>query len=199
MRGDSHVRCGGRAGETSRERSRNRAPVRPLPPGGIAGWDRPAGSVHAGLDNALPTWWPSSQPADIQAQLALIGMSNETSAKVWLYQDGDWRLADDPVHWNHDGADDVRAKYAEAGYSDLHGAPAAPFLLLGLNSEENTSSGAQLTLFVRHEHPQCLIDIEGQSGATRPVYAARLPDGLDLLARWAAIVSAAALTAVVGG
>jgi hypothetical protein len=93
----------------------------------------------------------------------------------------------------------VRAKYAEAGCSDLHGAPAAPFLVLGLNSEENTSSGAQLTLFVRHEHPQCLIEIEGQSGATRSMYAARLPDGLDLLARWSPIVSAAALTAVVGG
>ena len=29
MRGNALVRCGGRAGETGRERSRNRAPVRP--------------------------------------------------------------------------------------------------------------------------------------------------------------------------
>ena len=31
MRGDSQVRCGGRAGETGRRRLRNRAPVRPRP------------------------------------------------------------------------------------------------------------------------------------------------------------------------
>ena len=30
MRGDAHVRCGGRAGETGQEKSRNRAPARPL-------------------------------------------------------------------------------------------------------------------------------------------------------------------------
>jgi IS30 family transposase len=29
MRGDTHVRCGGRTGETDREQSRHRAPVRP--------------------------------------------------------------------------------------------------------------------------------------------------------------------------
>jgi hypothetical protein len=29
MRGDTHVRCGGRTGETDREQSRYRAPVRP--------------------------------------------------------------------------------------------------------------------------------------------------------------------------
>ena len=29
MRGNAHVRCGGRAGETDREQSRHRAPARP--------------------------------------------------------------------------------------------------------------------------------------------------------------------------
>ena len=45
MLGDGHVRCGGRAGETGRERSRNRPPVRPLhplPPGPLRG-DRDPG------------------------------------------------------------------------------------------------------------------------------------------------------------
>jgi hypothetical protein len=75
------------------------------------------------------------------------------------------------------------------------GAPAEPFLILGLHSEE-ARPAAQITLFVRREPPQCLIDIEGAGGGTHTVYAARLPDGLDLMARWAPIAQAAALTAI---
>jgi hypothetical protein len=114
---------------------------------------------------------------------------------VWLYEGGDWTLAADPIPWSAEGGDDVRAKYAEAGYTDAPGPPAEPFLVLGLHSEE-ARSAAQLTLFVRREPPQCLIDVEGASGVTRTVYAARLPDGLDLMARWAAISQTGALTAL---
>jgi hypothetical protein len=110
-------------------------------------------------------------------------MSDNTAAGVWLYRDGDWELADDPIPWST-GSDDVRGKYAEAGYTEVPGPPAEPLLVLGLHSEEARPAG-QLTLFTRREPPQCLIDIEGAGGATRTVYAARLPDGLDLMARWA--------------
>lgn len=65
-----------------------------------------------------------------------------------------------------------------------------------LCSGRTASSAAHLTLFARHQHPQCLIGIEG-AGTTRAVYAARLPDGLDLMARWAA--NAGALTALANG
>ena len=123
-------------------------------------------------------------------------MSDDTPAGVWLYQDGGWELADDPIPWST-GADDVRAKYAEAGYSESSRTAADPFLFLGLNSEE-AQPGAQFTLFVRREHPECLIDIEGAGGSTRSVYAGRLPDGLDLMARWAPIAQAGVLTALAG-
>jgi hypothetical protein len=129
-------------------------------------------------------------------------MNEETAAKVWLYEGGEWTLADDPIPWSREGGDDVRAKYAEAGYSEAStpGASAEPFLVVGLHSEANPGSAAQLALFVRHEHPQCLIDIEGPcDGSTRTVYATRFPDGLDLMARWAALANAGVLTALAGG
>jgi hypothetical protein len=124
-------------------------------------------------------------------------MSDESAGQVWLYEDGGWTLADDPVPWSQDG-DDVRAKYAEAGYTDMRGLSDS-FLLLGLDSEDNTSSGAQLAMFVRDEHPQCLIEIEGASGTARTVYAARLPDGLDLMARWAPIATTGMLSVLARG
>jgi hypothetical protein len=123
-------------------------------------------------------------------------MSEDTAARVWLFEGGSWELADDPISWSEHG-DDVRAKYAEAGYTELPGDTAEPFLVLGLNSEE-ARPAVQLTLFVRREHPQCLIDIEAPGGSTRSVYAARLPDGLDLMARWAPIAQAGVLTAAAG-
>ena len=123
---------------------------------------------------------------------------------VWLYGDGSWKLAADPITWSDQG-DDVRAKYAEAGYTEAHEypgrptPPALPFLMLGLD-HEGTLPVAQITLFVRRERPECLIDIEGTagiSGSTRSVYAATLPDGMDLMARWAPIAQASALLAVI--
>jgi hypothetical protein len=48
MRGDSHVRCGGRAGETGRRKLRNRAPARPYPdPAASAGDLRRSGHMPA--------------------------------------------------------------------------------------------------------------------------------------------------------
>lgn len=124
-------------------------------------------------------------------------MSDDAPARVWLYEDGGWELADDPIAWSGEAGEDVRAKYAEAGYSEFSAAAAEPFLVLGLNSED-ARPAAQFTLFVRRERPECLIDIEGTVGSTRSVYAARLPDGLDLMARWAPIAQAGVLTALAG-
>jgi hypothetical protein len=123
-------------------------------------------------------------------------MGDETTAKVWLYEAGDWKLADDLISWA-DG-DDVMEKYAEAGYSEF-GSPATWFLAFGLNSEDNPGYGAQVTLYVRDARPQCLIGIEGGTGSNRAVYAARFPDGLDLMARWVPVASTAALTAIALG
>jgi hypothetical protein len=40
-------------------------------------------------------------------------------------------------------------------------------------------------MWVRDKSPQCLITIEWSLGIIRSVYAARYPDGLDLMAKWA--------------
>ena len=52
MRGDAHVRCGGRAGGTGRERSRNRAPARPLHHRAEQLRDRRAGRAHHPVHDA---------------------------------------------------------------------------------------------------------------------------------------------------
>jgi hypothetical protein len=124
-------------------------------------------------------------------------MSEDAPARVWLYQGGGWELADDPIPWSGEAGEDVRAKYAEAGYTEVPGGPAEPFVVLGLNSEE-ARPAVQLTMFTRRKHPECLIDIEGPGGSTRTVYAARFPEGLDLMARWAPIAQAGVLTALAG-
>jgi hypothetical protein len=130
-------------------------------------------------------------------------MSDDANPMVWLYENGAWKQAADPITWSEQG-DDVRAKYARAGYTEAPGfsgraEPARPFLALGLD-HEGALPVAQFTLFVRSERPECLIDIEGTAGvggSTRTVYAARLPDGMDLMARWAPIAQTSALLAVI--
>lgn len=121
---------------------------------------------------------------------------NELADKVWLYENHEWSLTDDPLNWGEEGGV-LSAKYAEAGYTEmpLDNGSAFPFLSFGLNSEQ-ARPAACFTLYVRDAHPQCVIDIEGTTGSTRMVYAASLPDGLDLMARWAPIAQATALTAI---
>lgn len=111
----------------------------------------------------------------------------ENPPKAWLFEDGTWQQVDDPIPWRDDG--DVRQERKDAGYIDQYGHPAARVYYPGTEQES-----AGLTLWVRDEHPQCLIDIEW-SMATRSVYAARFPDGLDLMAKWAPIFYHAALPA----
>jgi hypothetical protein len=118
-------------------------------------------------------------------------MPDESTAQVWLYDGETWSLAPDPIEWIGDG-DDVYERYQAAGYglrADLGGA--APFLRLGVTDEVAGSGVAALSLWVRPgKPPECLIGIDGTDDSGHAVFAARLPDGLDLLARWTPIVQA---------
>lgn len=64
-----------------------------------------------------------------------MGDDDAAGARVWLYEDGDWKLVADPITWGAEDSD-VRAKYAEAGYSEASRQQAEPFRVPGLNSEE---------------------------------------------------------------
>ena len=59
-------------------------------------------------------------------------------------------------------------------------------LLLGPGDEADTHS-AHISLWHRDSEPECLIDIfhGGVDGGNTAVYASRLPDGIELFARWA--------------
>jgi hypothetical protein len=124
-------------------------------------------------------------------------MSDDTTAMVWLYEDGNWKTIADPIPWSTSGSDGVLEKYAEAGYTESNQGDAKPFLALGLDFNDWADHPTRISLFVRSQHPQCLIDIDGPAGSSRALYAARLPDGLDLFARWVPITQAGMLTALV--
>jgi hypothetical protein len=59
-------------------------------------------------------------------------------------------------------------------------------LVLGPGDEAYPHS-AHMSLWTRDGKPECLIDIfhGGANGANAAVYTDRLPDGIDLFARWA--------------
>ena len=110
----------------------------------------------------------------------------EASPEVWLYNAGAWHRVPDPITWQ-DG-DDVHERYAEAGYAT--GPGGSPFIDLATPGDASGSVG--LTLWTRPEVPECIIDIEGPHGETRSVYVNSFPEALDLMARWAPLVTASA-------
>ena len=54
-----------------------------------------------------------------------------------------------------------------------------------------------LTLYLRSQEPQYLMEVEGNGGSIPHVYARTLPDAMDLLAKWAPAVKAAAVTELI--
>jgi hypothetical protein len=109
-------------------------------------------------------------------------------AQVWVFDGREWYREPDPIEWSEPdgGSDEVTERYGAAGYSPA-GRP-APFMSLG--SGETADFGkVSLELWVRpHQPPECLIAVGGTDGSSHAVFAARLPDGLDLMARWASLV-----------
>jgi hypothetical protein len=105
----------------------------------------------------------------------------DSNGEIWLYDAGTWRRAPDPINWESNPM--VHEQYAEAGYAEHDG---GPFLSLIYPGDGSCVVG--LSLWVRDESPQCIIDIEGTDDATRSVYVNRFPDALDLVARWAPLV-----------
>jgi hypothetical protein len=102
--------------------------------------------------------------------------------EVWLYDAGTWRHIPDPIAWQN--GDDVHERYAQAGYAD------PPFI--DLTYPQSKSGGVGLKLWTRREPPECVIDIEGSQMSTCSVYVSRLPDALDLLARWSPLITISA-------
>jgi hypothetical protein len=110
---------------------------------------------------------------------------NPYPAQVWLYDGGDWQLIENPVRLSSDRGD-IFDKYAEADYCSRNPIDRYPVLEVPYSGTEPLQQESGLSLWVREEHPQCVITIDW-SVDVRVVYAARFPDGLDLMAKWAPI------------
>ena len=110
----------------------------------------------------------------------------EAPRDSWLYEGGAWRWVPDPVDWGDEF--DVLAGYARAGYGvGAQGGEEARSLLWVGDPE-----GEYVELFDRPEPPQCILQVGGADGVVPEFYIAALPDALDIMARWAPLVRAAA-------
>jgi hypothetical protein len=111
-------------------------------------------------------------------------MSDDPDRLAWLYSEGRWRLSDGPIA--RGDRDDFLVTSGEVGYTETPepSGMAAPVLGAGRPASA-CSSGTG-------EQPECLIRMEGPASSSRYVYGASLPDGLDVMARWASIAAVAA-------
>lgn len=93
----------------------------------------------------------------------------EKKARYWCFDGSSWGLIEDPLPPGSDGYDLFQ-------------------LVLG----EPEHRGPRMTLWARDSKPECMIDIfrGGDLGGCASVYADRLPDGIDLFARWAPAIYA---------
>jgi hypothetical protein len=104
---------------------------------------------------------------------------------AWIYENGEWQQDIDPITARKDG--DVDQERADAGYYGQGGKYRQPALAVPYSGPDSAQEESGLMMWVRDEHPQCLITVEWSLGVIRSVYAARYPDGLDLMAKWAPI------------
>jgi hypothetical protein len=103
------------------------------------------------------------------------------AAQYWCFDGSSWRLIDDPLSEADDNQwSSVLELYGKAGFD----------LLLGPGW--TGGNAANLSLWHRGSQPECLIDIchHGVNGNSQTLYADRLPDGIDLFARWAPAIYA---------
>ena len=95
------------------------------------------------------------------------------AAQYWCFDGSSWRLIDDPLP--------PEGSFAWDSLFELHGK--AGFELLFGPGE---GDGHCISLWHRDSKPECLIYISGGADhGLATVYADRLPDGIDLFARWA--------------
>jgi hypothetical protein len=113
-------------------------------------------------------------------------MSDDPDRLAWLYSEGRWRLSDGPIA--RGDRDDFLVTSGEVGYTETPepSGMAAPFLVLGRRP-------ARISMFVRDGGATGVpIRKEDPASSSRYVYGASLPDGLDVMARWASIAAVAA-------
>ena len=65
---------------------------------------------------------------------------------VWLYEDGDWQQADDPIREREDG--DVEKERAAAGYYGRNGTDSEPALAVPYSGSDRAQEESGLRMWV---------------------------------------------------
>jgi hypothetical protein len=102
------------------------------------------------------------------------------------YADGEWSSGPDLLLDSWEDGEEEDAPLGRLGYE--------LFTTIG---RADVPTGVGIAVYSRREAPRFLIEVEGESGLSEHIYAAQSHDVLELLARYAPIAQAAAVSSVV--
>ncbi|WP_131739063.1 hypothetical protein [Actinomadura roseirufa] len=102
------------------------------------------------------------------------------------YADGEWSSGPELLPSSWQDGDEVTAQLEQLGYE--------LFTTIG----GDVPTGTSITVYTRTETPRFFIEISGDQGRSEHVYAAQTHDALELLARYAPIAQAAAISSMAG-
>ncbi|MEV3925856.1 hypothetical protein [Actinomadura coerulea] len=102
------------------------------------------------------------------------------------YADGEWSSGTDLLLDLWEDGEEITAPLKRLGYE--------PFTTIGY---VDMPTGVGIAVYSRIDAPRFLIEVEGANGLSEHIYAAQSHDALELLARYAPIAQAAAISSLV--
>jgi hypothetical protein len=118
-------------------------------------------------------------------------MADESPFIAPMYKQGEWEEVVDVISqtWNADPDQDYEDVLRKTGFDP------APWTRLG---DPDFPHSLSFAVYHRNnETPEFFVDVNSTSGMSSSVYANRINDVLDLMARWGPAVQAGAITEVV--
>ncbi|TDD79048.1 hypothetical protein [Actinomadura rubrisoli] len=102
------------------------------------------------------------------------------------YADGEWSSGPDLLMDSWEDGEEDAAPLGRLGYK--------LFTTIGY---VDVPTGVGIAVYSRSEAPRFLVEVQGEQGGSEHIYAAQSHDALELLARYAPIAQAAAISSVV--
>jgi hypothetical protein len=115
-------------------------------------------------------------------------------SRAWLYDGGSWSQIAHPIV-QHAGS--TLDELALAGYLGPNNKQVHPVVEVAYFGPDKDKRFSVLSMWAREQFPQCLINLVWGTEAYT-LFAARFPEGLDLMARWAPIFQQSGPPAIPG-